>query len=95
MHKQHFPFKPHSSLASRESPVGLDCGLNRKRLNWQGKRNYHAQGGISETPLNGQAVWHLLVYDAVLWGLKTDNLEVSSDDGQISMDSEISQVLEI
>lgn len=39
--------------------------------------------------LSEKAVWHLLVYDVVLWGLKTDNLEVPSAYGHVPMDSEI------
>lgn len=81
MRKQQFPFKPHSLVASGESPVRLECRLNRESLNWQCKHRYHS---------SGKAVWHLLVYDAALWGLKTGNQEVSSAYGQISMESDFS-----
>ena len=89
MHKQHFPFKPHSLVASGESPVRLECRLNRASLNWQRKHNYHSQGGIHEMqPHLPPTVWHLLLYDVDLWGLKTGNQEASSAYGQISMDSD-------
>lgn len=39
--------------------------------------------------LSEKAVWHLLVYDVVLWRLKRDNLEVPSAYGHVPMDSEI------
>ena len=45
--------------------------------------------------LSGKAVWHLLVYSAVLWGLKADNLEVPSACGSVPVNTEIPRGLEI